>query len=140
MMELKTASFGQVLASNLYVRTGKENTLMNRISQPLVTKAVDLWNQAKVRKGFFRVIAALLILQVYFVRELLAAELLIALAFVVFMAIFGIVYAFGTLGELGIAATETGLRVAAEGSKRGAAALEQFGRESVRHFPTETAK
>jgi len=113
---------------------------MNKALQLLSTKAIDLWNQAKVRKGLFRVVAALLILQLYFVRELLAAELLIALAFVVFMAIFGIVYAIGTLGELGIAATETGLRVAAEGTKRGAAGLEQFGRESVRHFPTETAK
>ena len=113
---------------------------MNGVTQLVVTKAVDLWNQAKVRKGLFRLIAAVLILQLYFIRELLAAELLIALVFAVFMAIVGICYAFGALGELGIAATETGLRVAAEGTKRGVAALEHYSRNSVRHFPTETAK
>jgi uncharacterized membrane protein len=106
----------------------------------LSTQAKNLWKQPKFRKTFFRVVAALLVLQLYFVRELLAAELLIAVFFVAFMLIAGIVYAFGALGELSIAATETGLRVAAEGTKRGVVALEHISRNSVRHFPTETAK
>jgi hypothetical protein len=113
---------------------------MHRIFDVLSAKVGDIWKQAKARKWFFRAVAAILILQLYFVRELLAAELLITIAFLVFMAIVGICYAIGTLGELGIAATETGLRVAAEGTKRGVSALEQISRNAVRHFPTETAK
>jgi hypothetical protein len=113
---------------------------MQRILDVVTTQASHLWKQPKFRKTFFRVVAAILVLQLYFVRELLAAEMLIAIFFVVFMIIVGICYAFGTLGELSIAATETGLRVAAEGTKRGVSALEQIGRNSVRHFPTETAK
>lgn len=113
---------------------------MRRTFAFLNTQAKDLWNQPKFRKTFFRVVAALLILQLYFVRELLAAELLIAVFFAVFMLIVGICYAFGALGELSIAATETGLRVAAKGTKRGVAALEHISRNSVRHFPIETAK
>jgi hypothetical protein len=113
---------------------------MRKVFDVLNIPAKDLWKQPKFRKTFFRVVAAVLILQLYFVRELIAAELLIAAFFVVFMLIAGIVYAFGALGELSIAATETGLRVAAEGTKRGVAALEHISRNSVRHFPTETAK
>lgn len=113
---------------------------MKNILELFSTQAERIWKTAKVRKGLFAVLAAAAILQIYFVRELIAAEVLIAVAFVIFMTIAGICYAFGTIGELGIAATETGLRTAADSTKRGASALEHFSRDSIRHFPCETAK
>jgi len=113
---------------------------MNKVLELFSTQAERIWKVAKVRKGLFAILAATAILQIYFVRELIAAELLIAVAFVVFMTIAGVCYAFGTIGELSIAATETGLRVAAKSTKRGVSALEEFSRDSIRHFPCETAK
>jgi hypothetical protein len=113
---------------------------MNNFLELLSTQAERIWKQAKVQKGLFSILAAVLIFQIYFVRELLAAELLLAIAFLVVMTIAGICYAFGIIGELSIAATEIGLRAAGESTKRGISALEQFSRDSIRHFPCETAK
>jgi len=110
-----------------------------------------LWQQAKffflkaarepkIRKPVLRGLAVLLILQVYFVRELIVAEALFAIGFVVVMAIVGICYALGTVGLKGIDLTETGLRLAAQGARRSYDMLEIVARNSIRHLPSERAK
>jgi hypothetical protein len=68
------------------------------------------------------ILAALLVLQVYFVRELLAALLIFTVFFLVFAVIAGVVYAIGKAGEVGITFAEPAARrsmeVAEELSKR----------------------
>jgi len=113
---------------------------MNKLweqSKCLILKAAK---EPKIRKPVLRGFAVLLILQIYFVRELIVAEALFAIGFVVVMAIVGICYALGTAGLKGIDLTETGLRLAAQGARRSYDMLEIFARESVRHLPSETTK
>ncbi|MGH9573197.1 MAG: hypothetical protein ACRD40_06665 [Candidatus Acidiferrales bacterium] len=113
---------------------------MNKLweqSKCLLLKAAK---EPKIRKPVLRGLAILLVLQIYFVRELVVAEALFAIGFVVVMAIVGICYALGTVGLKGIDLTEMGLRLAAQGARRSYDMLEIFARESVRHLPSETTK
>jgi uncharacterized membrane protein len=113
---------------------------MNKLwekSKCLVLKAAK---EPKIRKPVLKGLAILLILQIYFVRELIVAEAMFAVGFVVAMTIVGICYALGTVGLKGIDLTETGLRFAAQGARRSYDLLEVFARESVRHLPSETTK
>jgi hypothetical protein len=98
------------------------------------------WNEPKIRRPFLRGLAIFLVLQIYFVRELLAAELLFIIGFVVVMAVVGICYALGTIGLKSIDLTETGIRVAAHSARRSYEALEVAARSSIRHLPSETSK
>jgi hypothetical protein len=113
---------------------------MNRLweqSKCLLLRAVK---EPKIRKPLLKGLAVLLILQIYFVRELIVAEALFAIAFAIVMAIVGICYALGTVGLKGIDLTETGLRLAAQGARRSYDMLEIFARDSIRHLPSETTK
>ena len=113
---------------------------MNKLweqSKYLLLKAAK---EPKIRKPVLRGLVVLLILQIYFVRELIVAEALFAIGFVVVMAIVGICYALGTVGLKGIDLTETGLRLAAQGARRSYDMLEIFARDSIRHLPSETTK
>jgi uncharacterized membrane protein len=112
--------------------------------EKLVAKAKSLIVKAakepRIRRPLLRGLAVLLVLQIYFVRELIVAEALFAVGFLVVMAIVGICYALGTLGLKGIDLTETGLRLAAQGARRSYDALEVAARNSIRHLPSETTK
>ena len=81
---------------------------MNRLLGQLRVFGEAAAKQAKVRKGLVAILAAFLVLQVYFVRELLAAELLFGLLFAVVLVIGGIVYALGMLSERAIDVGEAG--------------------------------
>lgn len=96
--------------------------------------------EPKIRKPVLQVLAVLLILQIYFVRELIVAEALFAVGFVVVTAIVGICYALGTIGLKSIDLTETGMRIAAQGARRSLDVLEIAARNSIRHLPSETTK
>lgn len=113
---------------------------MDTILGQLKSLALKVWQQAKVRKGLTRTIVVLLVLQLYFVRELIAAEALFALFFVAVMAVVGICYALGSIGLKSIDATEVGARVAAQSARRSYDMLEMVARNSIRHLPSETAK
>jgi uncharacterized membrane protein len=96
--------------------------------------------EPKIRRPLIKGLAVLLILQIYFVRELVVAEALFAIGFVVVMAVVGICYALGTVGLKSIDATETGLRLAVQGARRSYDVLEVVARNSIRHLPSETTK
>ena len=96
--------------------------------------------EPKIRRPVIKGLAVLLVLQIYFVRELIAAEALFVLGFLVVMAVVGICYALGTIGLKSIDLTETGLRMAAQGARRSAEAIEVAARNSIRHLPSETTK
>ena len=74
--------------------------------------------KAKVRKGTLAAFGIFFFLQIYFVRELLAAEMLFALAFGVVLVIGGTAYLLGALGERGLDMTEAGIRVLARSARR----------------------
>ncbi|HTS12300.1 MAG TPA: hypothetical protein VMH00_09300 [Candidatus Limnocylindrales bacterium] len=92
--------------------------------------------KARIGKGAVTVLAVLFILQAYFVRELLAAELLFALGFVVVLALVAVFYAIGAASEFGLDWAEAGVRSV----RRGYAMLEEISRKPFRHPRSESAQ
>jgi hypothetical protein len=74
---------------------------------------------AKVRKRLMAIAGAIIILQLYFVRELIAAELLFGLGFAVMLVLAGFLYVVGAIGERGFDLTEAGARVVGRSVRRG---------------------
>ncbi|HXO05720.1 MAG TPA: hypothetical protein VN884_08825 [Candidatus Sulfotelmatobacter sp.] len=96
--------------------------------------------KAKVRKGTLTALGIFFVLQLYFVRELLAAELLFALAFGVLLIIGGTAYALGAIGERGLDLAEAGIRVLARSARRGYGLVDELSRKSFRHARSESAQ
>src|SRR5579872_5390510 len=113
---------------------------MNRVWGQLKVFGETAAKQAKVRKGLIAILAAFLVLQVYFVRELLAAELLFGLLFAVVLVIGGIVYALGTISERAIDAGEVGARAIAQSTRRGYVLAEAITKKSARYLHSESAR
>ncbi|MGA8222193.1 MAG: hypothetical protein WB780_11115 [Candidatus Acidiferrales bacterium] len=104
------------------------------------TSVSALVEKAKVRRGMLSVLAILFILQLYFVRELLAAELLFGLAFAVLLALGAIFYVVGAIGERGLDWAEAGVRVIGVTARRGYNNLEEISRKPFRHPRSESAQ
>jgi hypothetical protein len=96
--------------------------------------------KAKIRKGVVLTLAVLFILQLYFVRELLAAELLFGFGFAVLLALGGIFYLVGAIGERGLDWAEAGVRVIGDSARRGYNSLEEISRKPFRHPRSESAQ
>lgn len=96
--------------------------------------------KAKVRKGMLTIFAVFFVLQIYFVRELLAAELLFGMGFAVFFCIALTVYALGALGERGLDVAEAGVRIISNSVRRGYAGLEEISRKPFRTPRSESAQ
>jgi hypothetical protein len=96
--------------------------------------------KAKLRKGMLLAVAILFVLQLYFVRELLAAELLFGLGFGVLLALGAIVYLVGAVGERGLEWAEVGVRVIGHTARRGYTNLEEISRKPFRHPRSESAQ
>jgi hypothetical protein len=96
--------------------------------------------KAKLRKGMISILAILFVLQIYFVRELLAAELLFGPAFGALFAIGAIIYLAGALGGRGLAFAEVGIRVVSDATRRGYNGLEDLTRKSLRLPRSESAQ
>jgi hypothetical protein len=94
----------------------------------------------KTRKRVVWTLAVLFILQLYFVRELIAAELLFGLVFAVMCLLAGICYLLGTAGERGIDWTEAGVRVISSITRRGYSDLEEISKKPFRHPHSESAQ
>src|SRR6202049_4914051 len=73
---------------------------------------------AKVRKRLMGIVVALVILQLYFVRELIAAELLFGIGLSVILVLAGIFYVVGAIAEQGWDLTEAGARLIARSGRR----------------------
>jgi len=93
----------------------------------------------RIRKGMWTILAVFIVLQAYFVRELLAAEVLFALGFAALALLGAFAYFLGTLGERGLDWTEAGVRVVASSARRGFGALEELGR-TFRRLRSESAQ
>ncbi len=102
----------------------------------LKTFVVGIVEKAKVRKGLLAGIALAFVFQLYFVRELLAAELLFGLGFGVLLVLGGVAYLVGSLGERGLDFAEIGVRAIG----RGFSSLEEISRKPFRHPRSESAQ
>ncbi|HEY0703638.1 MAG TPA: hypothetical protein VGD60_12805 [Candidatus Acidoferrales bacterium] len=113
---------------------------MKRHIETLQLASKRIWEKAKVRKGMLSIVAAFFILQLYFVRELLAAELLFGMGFAVLFCLGLLVYAVGAIGERGLDVAEVGVRVISNSARRGYAGLEEISRKSFRSPRSESAQ
>lgn len=102
--------------------------------------ALAIVEKAKVRKGLLLGVATLLVFQLYFVRELLAAELLFGLGFAVLLAVAALAYLVGSLGERGLDFAEVGVRVIGDSARRGFSAIEEISRKQFRQTRSESAQ
>lgn len=113
---------------------------MKRILGQLKEFAAAASQNRKVRDRVLSALVIFVVLQIYFVRELLAAELLFGLLFAVLLVLGGICYVVGVIGERGLDWTEAGVRVLASSARRGYASLEELSRKSFRHPRSESAQ
>jgi hypothetical protein len=81
----------------------------------------------KTRRRVTWTLAIIAILQVYFVRELIAAELLFGMAFAAIFLFAAFCYTLGSLWEYGVSWSEVGVRVIANTARRGYGTLEYVG-------------
>jgi hypothetical protein len=96
--------------------------------------------KVKLQRATWWTLGIIFVLQVYFVRELLAAELLFLVGFAILFSIFALVYAVGRAGERGLSMAEPWGRVVAQSTKRGWSALEEISRKPFRHPRSESAQ
>lgn len=75
-------------------------------------------SEAKVRKGVMTVVAVFFALQLYFVRELLVAELFFSLGFAVLLVLGGLAYLVVSAGERGLEYAEAGVRAIGDSARR----------------------
>lgn len=73
-------------------------TRMKKHMEKIKTFAKTVVQKTRLRKGLMAIVAVVLLLQFYFVRELLMAELLFALGFAVVLVLGGPVYLAGWAG------------------------------------------
>jgi hypothetical protein len=102
---------------------------MELVAGKLAEIVAAVKHNAKLRKGMLSFLAIFFILQVYFVRELLAAELLFVFFFAVLLALGGIFYLVGAIGERGLDFVEPGVRVIADSARRGYNAVEEISKK-----------
>jgi hypothetical protein len=113
---------------------------MKTVLARLETFSKDMIRKAKVRKGLLSIVAIFFILQLYFVRELIAAEVIFGLLFLGILALVGVSYVLGTIGERGLEWTEVGVRAIAGSARRGYIALEDLSKRPFRHPRSESAR
>jgi hypothetical protein len=113
---------------------------MKTLLEQSKSSALSIVEKAKVRKGLLLVIAIFFVFQLYFVRELLAAELLFGLGFAVLLAVGALAYLVGSLGECGLDFAEVGVRVIGDSARRGFSALEEISRKQFRQTRSESAQ
>jgi hypothetical protein len=102
--------------------------------------AGDAWQNRKIRNRVIWGVAIFVVLQLYFVRELIAAELLFGMLFAFALALTGLFYVVGTIGMKGLDWTEMGVRVVATTARRGYSTLEEISKKPFRHPHSESAR
>jgi hypothetical protein len=96
--------------------------------------------EAKTRKRVVLGLLVFVVLQLYFVRELLAAEVLFGLGFLVLLALGGVFYFVGAIGERSFTLMEAGVRAAAPVARRGYTKIEGISKKPFRHPRSESAR
>lgn len=104
----------------------------------LIEAVSSMVRDRRVRFKVISTLAVVLFLQLYFVRELLAAEILFGVGFLSLLVLGGILYALGEIGERGFNLTEAGVRVLAVSARRGYVTLEEMSRKALRPTRSRT--
>lgn len=92
------------------------------------------------RKRVLWAVALFFVLQLYFIRELLAAELLFGVVFGIVFTIIAAFYIVGTIGERSLGWTEAGVRVVAQSARRGYTSVEELSKRPFRRPHSESAR
>ena len=101
---------------------------------------LDRMNQDPARKWMWMFLFALAALQLYSVRELLAALLLFTFAFAALGGAALVFYLVGRAGQLSLARVEPRTRAVAELARRGLSLLEELSRKPFRRPRSEPAR
>jgi len=110
---------------------------MNLISRLFTNEPAK---QQKLNRAIWWTLGVIFVLQLYFVRELLAAELLFGMLFAVLFTIGFVVYMIGRAGERGFSWAESGTRALAQSTRRGLSAVQEISRRTFRHLRSESAQ
>jgi hypothetical protein len=94
----------------------------------------------KLNRAICWALGIIFVLQLYFVRELLAAELLFGMLFAVLFTIGFVVYMIGRAGERGFSWVESGTRELAHSTRRGLGAVQEISKRTFRHLRSESAQ
>ena len=113
--------------------------LMKSVWNKLTEFAAAVSQNATLRRRLLLGVAVFVVLQIYFVRELLAAELLFGLLFAVLFLAGVLFYAVGAIGERLFDWAEVVLRFAMRLAGRGYNAIESVSKKPVRHPHSESA-
>jgi len=113
---------------------------MKIVFSELKQHASAFWQNRPLRKRVGWGLGIFLVLQLYFVRELIAAELIFGMLFLFLFALAGIFYFIGTVGMNGREWAEAGARVVAVSARRGYSALEDISKKPFRHPHSESAQ
>jgi hypothetical protein len=92
--------------------------MKNKLNQ-LRLFATNVTRTAKVRRRLVALAVVVVVLQLYFVRELIAAELLFGLGFAFLFFLVAVFYAVGAIGERAIGVTKVGAHAFADSAHRG---------------------
>jgi hypothetical protein len=112
---------------------------MNSLGDRVGATSTRFWQNKQFRKWLISLLAVLFVLQLYFVREMLAAEVLFGIGFAVLLVLCGIFYVVGAVGERGLDLAEAGIRVAARSARWGFSTIEDFSKKQFRHRHSESA-
>jgi hypothetical protein len=113
---------------------------MKIVLAQLKNYASDFWQNKPLRKRTAWGVAIFIVLQLYFVRELIAAELLFGILFLFLFSLAALFYAVGTIGIEGRSWAEAGARVVATSARRGYSTLEDISKKPFRHPHSESAQ
>jgi len=89
-------------------------------------------DNAKVRRIAIPLLGIGLVLQIYFLRELLAAELLFGLGFVVLFSLGALFYLIGAVGERGLDWADVAMRAIGRSARLRGVTREELGKKSLR--------
>ena len=96
--------------------------------------------QPQTRKRIIWTIAIFFVLQVYFVRELIAAELIFGAVFAAVFVLVTICYLIGTLWENGMTWGDLAVRSFVTLTRRSYATLEELSKRPIRHLRSESVQ
>ena len=96
--------------------------------------------QPQTRKRIIWTIVIFVVLQVYFVRELIAAELIFGALFAAVFVLVTICYLIGTLWENGMTWGDLAVRSFVTLTRRRYATLEELSKRPIRHLRSESVQ
>jgi len=113
---------------------------MKIVLAKLQNDANAFWQNKPLRRRVGWGLAIFFVLQLYFVRELIAAELLFGMFFLFLFVLAALSYVVGTIGMNGRTWAEAGARVVATSARRGFSTLEEISKKPFRHPHSESAQ